>query len=536
MKKEQPDFWKGWIRDEDDLGYPLPQGISAEGEWLDEPIIVEKDVMIPMRDGVKLVANVFRPGVSGRFPIIMTFTNYTKDVFGWGKRLESTTTGYRKRRRSRAPDPGFFVPNGYAVIVVDSRGFGKSEGERVWHRSGEDYYDGIEWAATQEWSNGNVGMLGVSNLGHCQWFAAQSKPPHLKAIAPWEATTYLPTPRFGGIKEVGFAKHRRERIAKPVNGQWMPKETPPEPFLEFEKISVPALVCVTWSDQELHSRGTLWGYQKISSEHKWLYTHGGRKWARFYGNDGQTFQLMFFDHFLKDSDTRILKTPRVRLEVRETIDKFSVRYENEFPIARTEYKKLYLDAGARGRGQIGALGPKEAKNEGSVTYDSAVAEGKAEFDFVFQEDTELTGHMKLKLWASPEDSDDMDFFVTLRKLDVEGNEVLFDCSHAPLRFPVAFGWLRLSMRQLDPEKSTPWQPIQSLAVEEKVRPGEIVPAEIEIMPSSTLFRAGETLRLIISGKTQARSTRYEWEDINKGKHTVYTGGKYDSFLQVPLIP
>jgi uncharacterized protein len=548
MKKESQCFWDGWIRDENDLGYPLPQGISVEGEWVDEKLIVEKDVMIPMRDGVKLAANIYRPNKSEKFPVIMSFTSYTKDIFGWGK-----TWGVYHHRISEATsfesaDPGFWVPQDYVVILVDNRGYGNSEGQRLGERSGEDFYDGIEWAGTQEWTNGNVGMIGVSNLGRCQWFAAQLKPPHLKAIAPWEATTYLPTPRFGGIREFGFDKHRVGGVPlKAQLGQSIPAVTPP-PSLDFRKITVPALICVTWSDQELHTRGTLWGYQTISSEHKWLYTHGGRKWARFYDTDAQAFQKQFFDHFLKGTDSRILKTPRVRLEVRETLDKFTVRYEDEFPIARTEYKKLYLDTDIQRdrmsgwrkdrepEGQIGTLDLLEAKKEGSISYDSTSAKDRAMFDYTFQQDTELTGHMKLKVWASPEHSDDMDLFITLRKLDAKGDEVLFDSCHAPLRFPVAFGWLRLSKRQIDPERSTPWQPIQTFAVEEKVKPGEIVPTEIEIMPSSTLFRKGETLRLIISGKTQARSTRYEYEDINKGKHTIYTGGKYDSYLQVPVIP
>jgi predicted acyl esterase len=96
--------------------------------------------------------------------------------------------------------------------------------------------------------------------------------------------------------------------------------------------------------------------------------------------------------------------------------------------------------------------------------------------------------------------------------------------------------MRLSKRQLDPELSTPWNPIQDLTTENKVNPGQIVPAEIEIIFSSTLFREGETLKLIISGETQVQSTRYKYEDINVGRHSIYTGGGYDSYLQVPVIP
>jgi predicted acyl esterase len=144
--------------------------------------------------------------------------------------------------------------------------------------------------------------------------------------------------------------------------------------------------------------------------------------------------------------------------------------------------------------------------------------------------------MKLMAWVSPEDSNDMDLFVTVKKFDASGQEVLFDSCHAPRRYSVALGWMRLSKRQLDPELSTPWNPIQDLTTENKVNPGEIVPAEIEIIFSSTLFRKGETLSLVISGKTQVQSTRYLYEDLNQGRHSIYTGRGYDSYLQVPVIP
>ena len=522
-------FWQGWVVDKNDLGYPLPEGISVEGEWIKEGIIVEKDVPVPMRDGVKLAANVFRPDKGGKFPVIMSFTPYSKDLYGWGK-----TWGVHHHRLSEATsfeaaDPGFWVPHDYVMILIDNRGYGNSEGKRLGYRAGEDQYDGIEWAGTQEWSNGNVGMTGISALGACQWYAAQLRPPHLKAIVPWEATTMLPTARFGGILETGFYQRMPTFLPpiKPALGQAAPAAVPPTKLV-FEDIIVPALICATWSDQELHTRGTLWAYKTISSEHKWLYTHGGRKWARYYGPEALFIQKEFFDCFLKGIDSRIMDTPRVRLEVRETLDKYTVRYENEWPIARTKYKELYLDA------VTGTLNFDEVSQKGKISYDST--DGRAVFDIKFDQETELTGHMKLKLWVSPEEVDDMDLFVTLKKLNADGNEVLFDSCHAPLRYPVALGWLRLSKRQLDKKKSTPWQPIQTLAVEEKVKPGEIIPAEIEVIASSTLFRKSETLRLVISGKSQIKSTRYVYEDINKGKHSIYTGGECGSFLLIPVIP
>jgi putative CocE/NonD family hydrolase len=289
-----------------------------------------------------------------------------------------------------------------------------------------------------------------------------------------------------------------------------------------------------------------------------LYNHGGQKWGRFYGTDGQAFQLMFFNHFLKGNDDRILHTPRVRYEVRETLDKFHVRYADNWPIPRAQYKKMYLDARTR------TLTFQKVQSTGKVSYDSTISQtrvedknyfnnerfmpvpehdtistvvdGRAVFDYKFDRDTELTGHMKLKVWVSADSSDDMALFVTVKKFDRSGNEVFFDCSDSSRRLPVALGWLKLSWRQLDPKLSTPYQPILSFAVEEKVKPGEIVPGEIAIVLSSTLFREGETLRLIISGDSQVYSTRHHFKNLNKGMCSIHSGGKYDSYLQIPLIP
>ena len=497
-------------------------------------MIVEKDVFIEMRDGGKLAANVFRPDKPGKFPVIMGITMYGMDVM-WGESHPGWGVGYGPESPTltgsaafEAPDPGFWVPYDYAVVMVDSRGTGRSPGQMagLW-RDSQDHYDAIEWAGTQEWSNGNVGMTGVSYLAIVQWHVACLHPPHLKAINPWEGITDIGRDQLlkGGIPETEFLKH----VMPIIRANNPPKEEPPAPCPKLENITVPALICATWSDQELHTRGTLWGYKKISSEYKWLYTHGRQKWAEFYSVEARDIQKKFFDCFLKGVDSRIMDTPRVRLEVRETRDRYKVRYEHGWPIARTQYKELYLDAKAR------TLNFDKVTQEGKVTYDSA--DGKAVFDITFDQDTELTGHMKLKLWVSPEKANDADLFITLKKVDADGNEVHFDSWSPPSRYPVALGWLRLSQRELDEEKSTPWQPYLKHERELKVKPGEIVPCEIEILPSSTLFLKGETLRLVISGKYQAESTWFGYNlPVNAGRHSIYTGGKYDSYLLIPIVP
>jgi len=224
------------------------------------------------------------------------------------------------------------------------------------------------------------------------------------------------------------------------------------------------------------------------------------------------------------------------------------------PPARTRYEKLYLN------GPDGALIPKPVKDisSGKVVYHSTQG-GSASFGITFDEDTELTGYMKVKLWVSCEEADDMDLFVTVKKFSgpssadtplcrsltqavgedriAKGNEIAFWGHDGLWQDVAARGQMRVSQRALDPVLSTDFQPVQKFEGEQKLRPGEIVPVEIAIPPSSTLFRKGDSLRLYVQGHCPNEHwvTQYEWL-INKGNHVIYSGGPYDSYLQVPVIP
>ena len=186
-----------------------------------EGIITEKDVLVQMRDGIKLGVNIYRPDKSGKFPVIMSFSPYGKDesLQEWSEKLKSFseagmnigTLRVSQLTPFEAPDPAFWVSNGYVVIHVDVRGFGKSGGGkgslRRWSEAEiQDYHDMIEWAGTQKWSNGNVGLSGVSYLAISQYYAASTHPPHLKAINPWEGVSnqYRDTCFPGGIPESNF--------------------------------------------------------------------------------------------------------------------------------------------------------------------------------------------------------------------------------------------------------------------------------------------------------------------------------------------
>lgn len=529
-------------------------------------LLAEKDVMVAMPDGVRLACNVYRPDKPGKFPVILSMTPYGKDqtpptFTPDGAPLPSSYAPYTDRVYAHGadvghmrismltpwegPDPAFWVPKDYVVIIVDRRGDFKSEGQSPSpFAQGDDIFHMIEWAAVQEWSNGNVGMVGVSALASNQYYTAghQPAPPHLKAIIPWEGQmdAYRDSAFWGGIPETNFLKRDvKAAIEKlpfseaariwaasidPVGNQNLLRAA-----AKVELVKVPALICASWSDKGLHTRGTFEVFRRIGSADKWLYTHGGKKWERFYSEDGLAYQQKFFDHYLKGVENGWQDTPRVRLEVRETRDDYAVRFENEFPLARTRYLKLYLN------GRDGSLGPRVAK-AGRVWYDPRQG-GDASFGITFDQDTELTGYMTARLWVSAKDADDMDLFVAVKKFDVQGNEVQFRGMNGFGGDMVAKGQMRVSQRELDNTLSTPWQPVQKFHGEKKLKPGEIVQIEVALLPSSTLFRKGESLRLYVQGHHPVIQPLLFYTALkNKGRHVIYTGGKYDSFLQVPVIP
>jgi hypothetical protein len=163
------------------------------------------------------------------------------------------------------------------------------------------------------------------------------------------------------------------------------------------------------------------------------------------------------------------------------------------------------------------------------------------FDYAFTQRTEVTGYLKLRLWVHAEGSDDMDLFVAIRKLDRSGDTVPFPFYSTHADGPVALGWLRVSHRERDETRSTPFQPVLTHCRLQKLADGEIVPVEIEIWPSSVLFEAGERLQLVVQGSDictypEEMNTCGHYATVNRGRHVIHAGGRYDSYLQIPVLP
>jgi putative CocE/NonD family hydrolase len=274
---------------------------------------------------------------------------------------------------------------------------------------------------------------------------------------------------------------------------------------------------------------------RLGTDQKWLEVHGRNKWAQMYTAESTQRQMAFFDRFLKGVPNEVDDWPRVRLEVREGIDVGTERVEAEWPLARTEYTPFYLDASS------GSLSAVPVREESSTSYEAT--NGQAVFSHTFAQDTELTGYFTLKLWVEAEGADDMDLFASVQKFDAAGALVNF---YYITRFKfghAAHGWLRVSHRELDVAKSKPYQPHHPHQREELLAPGEIVPVEIEIWPSSTLFRAGEQMRVVVMGKDPFPLSEEPGVSIalhpvtrNAGRHVIHTGGRHDSHILLPVIP
>jgi uncharacterized protein len=524
-------------------------------ETREQGLRIERNLSVRLRDGVRIFVDVYRPdGAAGErnLPALLGWSPYGKH--NTSPRLAWPDAGVQDGWMSpftafEAPDPMYWCTRGYAVVYPDPRGCWYSEGDQRHGGMGEaqDCFDLIAWVGEQKWSNGKVGMTGVSYLTAIQWQVAPLHPPNLAAINPFEGFSdwYREFAYHGGIPETGFLPRGSANLkysvtrtedtlanvrAHPLyDAYWASKEC------DLEAIEAPAYVVASWSDHGLHTRGTLEAYKRMRSKQKWLEVHGRKKWAYYYEPSHVEKQRQFFDHFLKQPGTAVPAWPKVLIEVRERAHVGTFRAEDEWPIARTDFRKLYLDAGQNALLDAPVFAPSEAR------YDPQAEDGRAVFDYVFPADTELSGHMKLHLWVEAVGADDMDLFVGIQKLDRRGEIVPFVFYALMENGPVALGWLRASHRDLDPRRSTPEQPVHTHTREQPLAPGERVPVEIEIWPSSTLFRAGERLRLVVQGQDVMREglpnapfARHE-ATRNRGVHVIHAGGEFDSHLLMPVI-
>ncbi|MGH9247895.1 MAG: CocE/NonD family hydrolase [Acidimicrobiales bacterium] len=558
------------------------------------------DVPIEMDDGVVLVADVFRQVEDGHYPVILSYGPYAK---GWRFQdgypsaweairrdhpdvLEGTTNKYQQWE---VVDPEKWVPDGYACVRVDSRGAGRSPGylDHFSPRETADFAQCIAWAGGQKWSNGKVGLTGISYYAINQWHVASLQPQHLAAICPFEggADFYRDMSHHGGIYTTFWDNWYNKQIkvvqyglgengpVNPNNGvrvcgdltltdqqlaanradygddvrkRTVDSEWYRERSARWERITVPLLSAGNWGGQGLHLRGNVEGFMRAASDQKWLEIHGNAHWAEFYTDYGVALQKRFFAHFLKGEDNGWERQPPVHLRVR-TLDGFVDRDEHEWPLARTEWNRLHLDAGTR------ALLDKPAAESAAVTYD-ATGDGIT-FDLPpFDVPTEITGPLAAKLFVSSSTTD-ADIFLVVRVFAPGGEEVVFHGANDP-HAPIGQGWLRASHRALDPDLSTFYRPYHTHDRAEPLEPGEVYEVDVEIWPTCVVIPAGYRLALTV------RSRDYEWDgppaflaqfanalrgcgpllhddrrpEVAENEVTLHTGGDHTAYLLVPVVP
>ncbi|MDG6908364.1 MAG: CocE/NonD family hydrolase [Nitrososphaerota archaeon] len=559
-------------------------------------MIIERDVGIGMDDGLVLRADIFRPKGDEKVPVIMNLGPYNK-----GLRYQEGYATEWKRLIDEHPevaqgstcsfltwetvDPERWVPKGYAVIRIDSRGTGRSPGivDLYSPREVRDFYTAIEWAGNLPWCNGKVGLLGISYYAINQWLVASLQPPHLAAMIPWEGASdhYRDMTYHGGILCNGFVEQWYARrflprqhgkgknsamdpwLGKPATGN----ETLSEEELrqnrtdyladirkhklddefhksrspDFPKIKVPLMSSGNWGGVGLHSRGNFEGYTRSASDNKWLSVHVGRHEEYFYLQYGRDLQMRFFDHFLKGRNNGWEKEPPVLLTIRH-VDRLEERKENQWPIARTKWTKAYVESSD-------SLSWAPSSSESKISFE-AQGSGLSLYTKPMDHETEITGPVVAKLYASSSTTD-LDLFLTMRAFSPEGKEVTFHGANEP-RAPLSQGWLRASHRKLDPKLSKPYRPYHTHDQVQKLDPGKPYELDVELWPTSMVLPAGYLIALTIGGRDFERpdsTERYKGSGPFmhndpgdrelpefKGTTEILTGGKKASYLLLPVIP
>ena len=574
------------------------QGAGALVTGAEAHMKFDYDVAVPMSDGVVLRANVFRPDDAAAHPVIITMSPYGKDYdfkvssaaqwrFLTGK-YPATLCAHSSCTHWvwETVDPELWVPDGYVIVRVDARGSGRSPGvaDHLSTRQATDYAEAIEWAGVQPWSSGKVGTLGISYYSWMSWLAAAQNPKHLAATLVWEGASdwYREIAYQGGImvdRPFGVSGYPNQHGLP--QGQYVSASTKaltgpergngPEVLSENElmlnrvdinaafkahplddsfyrartpnlaNIKVPILMAGNWGGHGLHGRGEPEAYNRVSTpaKDKWLEMHVGEHWEEFYIDSGVKLQKAFFGHYLKGLDNG-WGQPHVQVAIR-TPTSIQKRMEQEYPLARTEFANLYLDAaGSELRKRIAAANPEGA---GRVSYEPMRGVGAQFVTDPMPQDMEILGPVSARLWVSSA-TRDADLFVALHAYDPSGKEITFQGANDP-RGPVSHGWLRASHRRTDAKLSLPGRPWHTHDVVQKLNPGQIYPVDVEIWPTSMVFPKGYRLGLTVDGTDYvgAGGSPIWHTDADDrperefgGTVTLYTGGDHQSYVTLPIIP
>lgn len=526
---------------------PVGSTYQQDGRELTCDIRMDRDVAVPLRDGTVIYVDVLRADrdVDSAVPALVVWSPYGKQGGFWNYDVFPARAGVALSATSglekfEGPDPAFWCEAGYAVVHVDPRGSFQSEGDvHFWNTAeAQDGHDVVEWVGEQSWCTGAVGMAGNSWLSVTQWRIAETHPSHLKAIAPWEGLTdvYRDVAFTGGVPNRNFItslvvnnfgqQRAEDAVAMmddypTMNAYWEDKIA-----MTIPSITIPAYVVASWSSP-IHTRGTLAGWEALPEGNKWLRVHNTQEWPDQYSHEDDLRR--FFDWALRGIDNGWTATPTVRLSVfnagaEDIVD----RAESSYPLARARRRTFHLDAAD------GSLADEPPRDSGSRTYDSTTGE-EVVFETSLDQEMEIVGPMRLRLYFSIAEGNDADIFAIVRKAAPDGRLLMTEMMPG-VPVPGAVGKLRLSHRALDEAVSNDLVPRLTHESEEVVEPGEVVAVDIEIWPAGMRWSRGEKLQVVVTG-VDPWALLLDGEDgaptPNLGVHRVHTGADYPSTLTVP---
>jgi len=340
--------------------------------------------------------------------------------------------------------------------------------------------------------------------------------------------------------------HRETLDHKFANDEFWTSRMP-----DFSKINVPFVSAGNLGGHGLHLRGNVEGFMQSASKQKWLELHGLEHWTEYYADYGVDLQRRFFGHFLKGEDNGWPKQPRVQIQVRHPGDRFVQRHEDEWPIARTNWTKLHLaPQGLR-------LQSAPVTSEAAVTY-KGISDGLVFLSDPLEAVTEITGPSVVKLFVSSS-TEDADIFVVLRAFSPDLKEVTFTGMTDP-HTAITHGWLRASRRKLDKSRSTPRRPYHAHDEDQKLKPGEIVELDIEVLSTSVALPKGYRIGLAVRGKDYVfgggagRAIRFQGghftgvggfrhdegadrpTKVFNGDVTLHFGANRPAYIELPIVP
>ncbi|MFC2056982.1 CocE/NonD family hydrolase [Chloroflexota bacterium] len=517
---------------------------------------LEEDVYVTMRDGVKLAVDVYRPKTEGRYPVLLSMSPYIKECQLLPPALSHSI---------EAGNTNFFVPKGYVHVIVQIRGTVLSQGQYNFFdiKEQQDGYDLVEWCAQQPWCDGNVGMIGDSYFAMIQYLVAAQQPPHLKCIAPFDGATdiYRDFCYQGGIFFAWFIGTWGVGVLTtcaypgPVEGKLPPAnfiadiganiEDGPyywerSPITKIDKINVPILNMVAHRGF-LHSRGQLDGHAKIKTPKKLMVMapSGLHQHELFITSPPlNEYMLKWYDYWLKGIDTGIMNEPPVIIYDSANGE---WNYENEYPLARTEWTKFYLRANPAGPATQPPYGllstePAESEEPDVICIEQAVglvAEGKPVLAYStppLEKDIRVWGPFSANLYASTTTLDAY-WFVKMTDIGPDGNAT-----------PVSLGHLKASFREVDESKSGPGQPYHPFRNPVRPEPNKVYEYQIEMLPMFHTFKEGHRISMQIASddlwyQGQGRSIIAISEMLPApSKQTIYHDSVNPSHLLLPVIP